>query len=131
LRAQAQRQVRAVTNSRPTATHLETDLLQNPQTIRRRCSTRRRGNQLAVTKLQRRPGYLRTNVVTVVAASEALKVPLVTVTAVPAVRLALDEVTFGVHEAGAVPPAMLIGTVAADVPLLMATTTLWTFFSQF
>ena len=66
-------------------------------------------------------GYLQTNVVTVVAASEAVKVPPVTVTAVPAVRLSLDDVTFGVHAAGAVPPAMVIGTLTADVPLLMAT----------
>ena len=59
-------------------------------------------------------GYLQTNVVTVVAASEAVKLPPVTVTAVPAVRLALDDVTFGVQEAGAaVPPEMEIGTVAA------------------
>ena len=59
---------------------------------------------------------------TVVAASEAVKAPPVTVTAVPAARLALDEVTFGVHKAGAVPPAMVIGTVAAAEPLLTATT---------
>jgi hypothetical protein len=67
---------------------------------------------------------LQTNVVTVVAASEAVKIPPVTVTAVPAARLALDDVTYGVHEAGAAgPPEMEIGTVAAAVPLLMATTT--------
>jgi hypothetical protein len=66
---------------------------------------------------------LHTNVVTVVAASEALRVPPVTVTGFPAAMLAVDEVTYGVHEAGAVPPLMAIGTVAADVPLLMATTT--------
>jgi hypothetical protein len=66
---------------------------------------------------------LQTNVVTVVAASEALKVPPLTVTAVPALRLSLADVTFGVHEAGAVPPEMVIGTVVAEVPLLMATTT--------
>src|SRR6476619_6440260 len=46
--------------------------------------------------------YLQTKDVTVVAASEAEKVPPVTVTGVPAAMLALDEVTFGVHEAGAV-----------------------------
>ena len=59
---------------------------------------------------------MQTNVVTVVAASEAVKVPPVAVTAVPAARLAADEVTYGVHEAGAVPPAMVIGTVAATCP---------------
>src|SRR3954447_10704096 len=67
--------------------------------------------------------YLQTNDVTDVPASEAEKVPPVTVTAVPAARLAPDEVTYGVHEAGAVPPAMEIGTVAAEEPLLTATTT--------
>jgi hypothetical protein len=68
---------------------------------------------------------LQTNVVTVVAASEALKVPPVTVIGVvPAARLALDDVTYVVQEAGAaVPPEMEIGTVAAELPLLMATTT--------
>jgi len=68
-------------------------------------------------------GYLQTNVVTVEAASEAEKLPPLTVTAVPALRSSLDDVTFGVQEAGAVPPEMEIGTVAAAVPLLMATTT--------
>ena len=63
------------------------------------------------------------NVVTVEAASEAEKLPPLTVTAVPALRSSLDDVTFGVQEAGAVPPEMEIGTVAAAVPLLMATTT--------
>ena len=45
--------------------------------------------------------YLQTNVVTEVAPSEAVKVPPVTVTAVPALRLSLAEVTLGVQEAGA------------------------------
>ena len=67
--------------------------------------------------------YLQTNVVTVEAASEAVRMPPVTVTAVPALRLSLADVTFGVHEAGAVPPAMVIGTLTADVLLLMATMT--------
>jgi hypothetical protein len=61
--------------------------------------------------------YLQTNVVTVVAASEAVRVPPVTVTAVPALRLSLAEVTFGVHEVGAVPPEMAIGTLTADALL--------------
>ncbi len=52
-----------------------------------------------------------------------MKLPPLTVTAVPEVRLALDDVTQGVHEAGAVPPAMEIGTVTDPVLLLMATTT--------
>ena len=44
-------------------------------------------------------------------------------TAVLETKLSLADVTHGVSEAGAVPPAMEIGTVAAAVPLLMATTT--------
>lgn len=67
--------------------------------------------------------YLQTNVVTVAAASEAVKVPPATVTAVPALRLSVADVTFGVQDAGAVPPEMAMGKVAAAVPLLMATTT--------
>jgi hypothetical protein len=66
---------------------------------------------------------LQTNVVTLVAPSEAVKVPPVTVTAVPAVRSALDEVTFGVQDAGAVPPVMVIGTLTAEALLLIATMT--------
>ena len=52
-----------------------------------------------------------------------MNVPPLTVTAVLAARLSLDDVTFGVIEVGAVPPAMVIGTLTADVFLLMATTT--------
>jgi len=64
---------------------------------------------------------LQTNVVTVALGSEALKAPPVTVTGVvPALRSSVADVTFGVHEAGAVPPVMVIGTVASAVPLLMA-----------
>ena len=70
-----------------------------------------RGVTASPTRFDR--SYLQTNVVTVVAASEAEKPPPLTVTAVPAVRLALDDVTFGVHEAGAVPPEMVIGTVSS------------------
>ena len=66
---------------------------------------------------------MQTNEVTVVPANDAVKAPPDTVTAVPAVRLALDDVTFGVHEAGAVPPAKVMGTLAADEPLLMPTMT--------
>jgi hypothetical protein len=39
-----------------------------------------------------------------------VKVPSVTVTAFPAVRLARDEVTLGVREAGVVAPEMVIAT---------------------
>jgi hypothetical protein len=70
-----------------------------------------------------RARYLPTNVVTVVAASVAVKEPPVTVTAALEARLSVADVTHGVSEAGAVPPAMVIGTVAAAVPLLIATTT--------
>jgi hypothetical protein len=35
--------------------------------------------------------------------------------------LSLADVTFGVHEAGADPPEMVIGMLTADVLLLMAT----------
>ena len=66
---------------------------------------------------------MHTKVVTLVAASAAVNAPPVTVTAVPALRLLVDEVSFGVHEAGAVPPVMVMGTLAAVLPLLMATTT--------
>ena len=67
---------------------------------------------------------MQTNVVTVVPASEAVKLPPLTGTAaVPAARLAPDEVTYVVHEAGAFPPVTVIGTVAAEEPLLTATTT--------
>jgi hypothetical protein len=66
---------------------------------------------------------LQTNVVTVEAARDAVKVPPVTETAVPALMLSFAEVTFGVHEAGAVPPAIEIGMLTADVLLLMATMT--------
>ena len=66
---------------------------------------------------------LPTNVVTVLLASVAVKLPPLTATAVLAARLSVADVTHGVIEAGAVPPAMAIGTVADAVPLLMATTT--------
>jgi hypothetical protein len=49
--------------------------------------------------------------------------PPLTVTAVPEVSLALADVTQGVHDAGAVPPAIEIGTVTDPVLLLIATTT--------
>jgi hypothetical protein len=67
--------------------------------------------------------YLPTNVVTVEAPSAMVKAPLLTGTAVPPMRFWLDDVTYGVIDAGAVPPAMVIGTLVADVFLLMATTT--------
>jgi hypothetical protein len=66
---------------------------------------------------------MQTNVVTVVAASDAVKVPSVTVIGLPAVRLALDDVTYGVHDAGVVPPEMVVGTSTGAALLLMATTT--------
>ena len=44
-------------------------------------------------------------------------------TAVPEVSLALADVTQGVHDAGAVPTAIEIGTVTDPVLLLIATTT--------
>ena len=68
-------------------------------------------------------GYLPTNVVTVVAASAAVKLPPLTATAVFETRLSVDDVTVGVIMAGAVPPAIVIGTLTAAVPLLTATTT--------
>ena len=64
-----------------------------------------------------------TNDVTVLLASVAVKLPPVTGTAVFEMRLSADDVTHGVIEVGAVPPAMAIGTVADAAPLLMATTT--------
>ena len=67
--------------------------------------------------------YLQTNVVTDGPASEAVNDPPVTGTAVCEARFAVADVTHGVHEAGAVPPEMAIGTEAVAVPLLMATTT--------
>jgi len=67
--------------------------------------------------------YLQTKVVTDEPASEAEKAPPVTATAVCETRLAVADVNHGVQEAGAVPPAMLIGTDTVEVPLLMATTT--------
>jgi len=67
--------------------------------------------------------YLPTNVVTVVPASAAWNVPLVTATGVPATRFWLADVTVGVIIVGAVPPVIVIGTVTAAVPLLTATTT--------
>ena len=68
-------------------------------------------------------GYLQTNVVTVWLAKEAVKLPPVTVTAVPAFRLSLADVTLGVHEVGAVPPEMAMGTLTSLLPLLMPTMT--------
>jgi hypothetical protein len=68
-------------------------------------------------------GYLQTKVVTDEPASEAEKAPPVTATAVCETRLAFADVSHGVHEAGAVPPATLSGTDTVVVPLLMATTT--------
>jgi len=59
---------------------------------------------------------LQTNVVTVAAASDAGRLLPVTVTAAPAMRVAAAEVTFGVHEAGPVPPEMAIGTVTRRCP---------------
>src|SRR3569623_1476491 len=70
-----------------------------------------------------RLGYLQPHVETVEAASAALRTPSLTVTADLAARLSVAEVTFGVQEAGAVPPEKAIGTVAAALPLLMATMT--------
>jgi hypothetical protein len=55
----------------------------------------------------------------VVAVREAVKVLSVKVTAIPAVRLARDEVTLGVHEAGAIPLEMVIATVAKAVPSIL------------
>ena len=60
---------------------------------------------------------------TVWLAKEAVKLPPVTVTGVPAPRPALADVTLGVHDAGAaVPPAMAIGALTSLLPLLMPTT---------
>jgi hypothetical protein len=58
-----------------------------------------------------------------VAASVAVKEPPLTGTAAFAARLSADDVTVGVILAGTVPPAMLIGTVTDEVPLLTATIT--------
>jgi hypothetical protein len=69
------------------------------------------------------PGYLQTKVVTDGPASDAVKEPPFTGTADWEVRSAFADVNQGVQEAGALPPAMLIGTDTVEVPLLMATTT--------
>jgi hypothetical protein len=68
---------------------------------------------------------LQTNVVTDGPTSEAVNEPPLTETAVCAVRLTPvpDDVRYGVHEAGAVPPEMLIGTDCVVALLLMATMT--------
>lgn len=63
------------------------------------------------------------NVVTVLLGSVAMKLLAVTVTDVAALRLSVADVTYGVSVAGAVPPEIAIGTLAAAAPLLMATTT--------
>src|SRR5207237_336855 len=65
-------------------------------------------------------GYLPTNVVTVAAASVAVKLPPLTATAVLDARLSVAEVTHGVSDAGAVPPEIAIGTFTAAVPLVMS-----------
>src|SRR6185369_9806743 len=70
-----------------------------------------------------RRAYLQTKVVTDGPGSEAEKEPPVTATAVCETRLALADVSHGVHVVGAVPPETLIGTDTVEVPLLMATTT--------
>jgi hypothetical protein len=70
-----------------------------------------------------RTGYLQTKVVTDGPASDAVKEPPFSGTAVWELRFALADVNHGVQEAGALPPAMLIGTDTVEVPLLMATTT--------
>src|SRR6185369_16223081 len=67
--------------------------------------------------------YLPTNVVTVVPPSTAVKAPPLTVIAVLAARLSVDEVTHGVIEVGAVPPETTIGMLTAVAFLLMATMT--------
>jgi len=59
--------------------------------------------------------------VTVLAASVAVKLPPLTVIAVPEVRLALDDVVHGVTEVGAVPPEIVIGRLTDPVLLLMTT----------
>ncbi len=56
-------------------------------------------------------------------ASDAVKEPPLTGTAVWEIRSALVDVNQGVQEAGALPPAMPIATDTVEVPLLMATTT--------
>ena len=74
---------------------------------------------------QARADYWQTKVVTDGPASEAVKAPPVTVTAVCEARLAVADVSHGVHELGAVPPEMLIGTEVVEVPLLIATMTVF------
>src|SRR5262249_27406445 len=65
---------------------------------------------------------LPTNVVTDVAPSAAVKDPLLfPVTAVLEARLSIDDVPHGVTIAGAVPPEIVMGTLTAEVFLLMAT----------
>ena len=64
-----------------------------------------------------------TYVVTLIAGSDAGKTPPVTVTASFSAMSSLAEVTKGVIEAGAVPPAIVIGKSTAAVVSLMATTT--------
>jgi hypothetical protein len=74
---------------------------------------------------QARGDYWQTKVVTDGPVSEAVKEPPVTVTAVCEARLAVADVSHGVHELGAVPPEMLIGTEVVEVPLLIATMTVF------
>ena len=65
---------------------------------------------------------MQTNVVTDGPTSEVVKEPPFTGTAVCEIRSALADVNHGV-QSPTVPPAMLIGTDAVDVPVLIATTT--------
>ena len=61
---------------------------------------------IANLSIANRSYYLPTNVVTVVPASTALKLPLLTGTAAVATRFWVADVTVGVIIAGAVPPVI-------------------------